>query len=380
MKIIDYTLPQEINKKEFSKLIGFISADIRKFEIEGFSLRLYIENEYDAEKIKEKTKKTIEKYFKNNNCVEDIILFESEKIERIFTSREKMEKSDLLECYGDGLISLKNDSIILYKYFDERFKKIAKELGSIEKKYPTLLPIKAFQKTGYLKTSPQYSMFCSCAMEDIDNLKELNTLVSNEKVKSGIEEPKYVLSTAACFHSYLEYQNETLQKNTSITFNQNVFRHEGRFNWNDFGRLRDYNVREIVFLGDKTYVENMRRTVVEKSKEVLIELGLTGKLCITSDPFVMPNMQLYKKIQINEETKYELQLEYDNEKYLAVASFNLHADAFTTPFNIKIDGMTEAVTGCVGFGIERCVLAFIAQYGVNRENWPEIIKKYIGAE
>lgn len=32
------------------------------------------------------------------------------------------------------------------------------------------------------------------------------------------------------------------------------------------------------------------------------------------------------------------------------------------------------MTGCVGFGLERWVIAFVSQYGVDPNNWPQKVK------
>lgn len=80
---------------------------------------------------------------------------------------------------------------------------------------------------------------------------------------------------------------------------------------------------------------------------------------------------------MQEGSKYELLLKYSSKKSIAVASFNIHGTAFTQPFNIKIKNIETPVTGCAGFGIERWVLAFIAQYGWDDNQWPLIIKEYI---
>ena len=37
--------------------------------------------------------------------------------------------------------------------------------------------------------------------------------------------------------------------------------------------------------------------------------------------------------------------------------------------------MDEVVTGCVGFGLERWVIAFLSQFGAEPDNWPQSIKK-----
>ncbi len=59
---------------------------------------------------------------------------------------------------------------------------------------------------------------------------------------------------------------------------------------------------------------------------------------------------------------------------MAVASFNLHGFNFTRPFGISVNG-TETVTGCVGFGLERMVLAFLSQFGMEESCWPEEVRK-----
>ena len=34
----------------------------------------------------------------------------------------------------------------------------------------------------------------------------------------------------------------------------------------------------------------------------------------------------------------------------------------------------ETVTGCIGYGLERFVLAFLAQYGDNIDKWPAMVR------
>jgi seryl-tRNA synthetase len=173
-------------------------------------------------------------------------------------------------------------------------------------------------------------------------------------------------------------ENSTLDKPEILTLNENVFRYEGRFNWNDFGRLRDYHVREIVFFGDIDFVELSKKEIEEMAQKLLEELDMNGRTCITYDQFIIPSMQKYKIIQVQEQSKHELQLEYDDGKFLAAASFNHHGTAFTDPFDIKIKGCDVPVSGCIGFGIERWVLAFLSQYGFDTDKWPEAIRTSLG--
>lgn len=184
------------------------------------------------------------------------------------------------------------------------------ECDIVEKLYPVLLPISAYKKTGYLKRTPQYAMFCCSVCENMNVLNELDKRMENN-YKDIIRNPEYALSPSACFHVYEEYKNATLPNNTIITFTQSVFRNEGRFNFSEYGRMRDYHVREIVFIGDDLFVENSRERMIKASEELIKEMNINATITIAADPFILPKMQKYKKIQMIDKSKYELRMTYD---------------------------------------------------------------------
>ncbi|MNC70863.1 Amino acid--[acyl-carrier-protein] ligase [compost metagenome] len=73
--------------------------------------------------------------------------------------------------------------------------------------------------------------------------------------------------------------------------------------------------------------------------------------------------------------KYELRLSVPYlDKSIAASSVNFHSNTFGNAFNIKF-GKRSAVTGCVGFGIERWVFAFLAQYGLDETRWPAAFRE-----
>lgn len=182
--------------------------------------------------------------------------------------------------WGEGQVGFGEKGKFLFEYFDELFGKIAYQLGAIEKMYPALLPIGGYSKTGYLKKTPQYAIFCSTVNDSINNLEQTDVAIRNRNVKEIVKEPEYALSPSACFHTYIEYENSSLEKNTIITFRQNVFRNEGRLNYRELGRLCDYHVREIVMIGSSEYVIKMRNQIMEKSTEIMKNLNLDGDISL----------------------------------------------------------------------------------------------------
>lgn len=356
----------QISQIELRKLIGFASEKIKNFEIINNTIKICIDDAEDEKIIRNKVDKLLKRYVLTENN-EDIELV-GKKPDK-FNRYDDIYNSNLVHRFENGQIALINQAKRLFEFFDSSFAEIAKSFGAVEKLYPALIPVSAYQETGYLKTSPQYSIFCSSPYEDIDLLVDLNKKVSDKDIHESLSEPKFGLSPSACFHTYIEYRDKKLDNNTVVTFNQNVFRNEGRFCWDDYGRLMDYHVREIVLIGTEKFVADTRKAILEEARKFIEKIGLCGEIATASDPFVIPTMQKYKKLQMQEKSKYELKLLCSNEKKLACASFNFHGESFTHPFNIKVKDATPTVTGCIGFGIERWVLAYLAQFGTDANNW-----------
>lgn len=374
MKTVCILLNKNINIEEFSKAICFISEEIIDYHISGYELNFIIDKKSDEESIKEEVIKYSQKYISSKGMGSRCIKMFNNELREYFEQELVSDNNGVINNFGNGLISFNGVAIKLYRFFDNAFRNIALEVGGIEKMYPVLLPVEAYQTTGYLRNSPQYSMFCCCPEENIRTLEEVDKRVKGSDIQAILKEPNLALSPSACFHTYFEYKNKRLESEKTFTFVQNVFRNEGRLNFNELGRLRDYHVREIVLFGSNEYVLKKREQIIKKTGDLMMELELSGNICTATDPFVMPKMQKYKKIQLLDSSKYELRVNYSENKDISVASFNIHGSAFTQPFNIKIEDIIFPETGCVGFGIERWVLAFLSQYGLDAENWPNKVK------
>lgn len=369
---IEINIDKNVDINEMKKVISFVSEDIVSYKVENNILRVELKNKRNSKAI-----------------VSDIILL-FKKFKIVDSSFQKddinfsqnrqyysniLNNEELFGCFEEGLYYLKGKAIFLFKYFEKRFSTLATEMGAIQKQYPVLLPVDDYLKTGYISRSPQYSIFCSNAHENMKLLEGLETAIKKGDVSSVLNNPRFALSPSACFHVYMEYKNQVIDKNQTVSFTQNVFRNEGRLNYNEAGRLMDYHVKEIVFLGDEEYVNNSRKEALRKTKELLNEWGLCAYVQKASDPFVLPKMQKYKKIQLLDASKYEVRIWMGEDDYLAVASYNLHGTAFSYPFNIKMECGESLVTGCVGFGLERWVISFLTQFGSNENNWPDSIRK-----
>ncbi len=328
--------------------------DICDFELDEYIIRIS-----EAKYIKDMLEIINEAISRNNNDNTDILeSIKNDEKEYLYINKVNCEFHSLDEILKQGNIvrtenggvCLNGISARLFDYFDKVFKKFAIINSAIEERYPVLLSKDTLIKTKYLNNYPGNSMY--------------------------VEDSNAVLSPSACFHVYERYKDTVFKDNTSLTFLQNVFRNEKDKN-NEFGRLRDYHVREIVFVGSEEYVDTSINRMINKTSRFMVELGLKGDIESATDLFITPNMNRYKLIQMHNKAKYELRLEYDNNRDISVASFNRHGKTFSHTFNIGVSGVENVVSGCIGYGIERFVMAFLSQYGCNVENMPKCVRDYI---
>lgn len=366
-------LSDKVCISDFKKVIAFISEDIKEIHVSGRNMEIDFKDGCDTERLLDEIKLLSEKYVEIENGEKP--WYENQGRGN-YADGDILYNEELFHKFGPGMYGLNGAAQVLYDFFEELFERIGEKLGGIQKVYPTLLPVEQYVKTGYLKKSPQYAIFCCNVHENLSELLDLQNTVVKGDVTSRFKMPEYALSPSACFHTYIEYENCTLPRNKIVSFTQNVFRNEGRLNYDELGRLRDYHVKEIVFFGDAEFVDATRHKVMEETKQIIIKLNLCGRIEKAYDPFIIPKFQKYKKIQMIDMSKYELQLNVSQESSISVASFNLHGSAFTYPFKIKIKNCENPVTGCVGFGLERWVMAFLCQYGCDVREWPEDIQKY----
>jgi seryl-tRNA synthetase len=76
-------------------------------------------------------------------------------------------------------------------------------------------------------------------------------------------------------------------------------------------------------------------------------------------------------------TDYEAYLPY-SESWLEFQNVSINGDKYPKGFNVKIQSGADCWSGCSGIGLERWTAAFLAQKGLERENWPETVARLAG--
>lgn len=194
-----------------------------------------------------------------------------------------------------------------------------------------------------------------------------------------------VVPPAVCYHVYHRHEGARLDAAPIVVSLRGRCLRDERALDLDGGRLRDFEMREIVILGTRDEVECFRQRMIDQVSDLVSDLDLEGLLEIANDPFFLvgtdPETRGRKLMQQVLPLKLELRLPLNDRGALcAVASFNHHLDFFGRRFRIRLGSGATVHTGCVAFGLERWTLAFLARYGLEDRAWPAPVQAFLAQE
>ena len=282
--------------------------------------------------------------------------------------------------YGPGRYGLGPKSLWLLEFFDRRINLLAHQFSAAPHQYPNMIGADTLDRCKYFQSFPHSLSLVLHLREDLEALKQFakNARWDGSRLSyapENLSDAQCLLAPAVCFHCYAWLHDSQLDGPRAITAVGRCFRYESS-NLTGLERLWDFTMREIIFLGPKDYVLSQRRKAIDEVVVILDEWGLTYDIKSATDPFFIEEYSAQVAFQSGFDLKYEIQalLPYKG-KTFAVGSFNHHQDFFGRSFNIKTASGEPIHTGCAAFGLERLVLAFFAQHGLDSRNWPEAVTR-----
>lgn len=259
-----------------------------------------------------------------------------------------------LELTSDGALRMHDAVAALRDVLDDTVCGWASELGATELHFPDEIPLSVLDRAGFLSAFPQ-------------------KLVRTDDAAR---------SPAVCYHHYPTLAGSVVDRAGAIV---TAF---GRCCRNEFDvnstqpeeRLREFTMREIIAVGDNELVEKVRRNLMDRVELWIKRLGLDGFIETATDPFFTDESRGRRLMQQVLPLKYELRLRIDRVgRTIAAASFNNHHHHFGDAFGIRLSSGDTASSGCVAFGWERWVIAFVNQHGPDERNWPLSLRKDVAA-
>lgn len=257
--------------------------------------------------------------------------------------------NDEIYVMGKDYACLRSNGKELFDKLNNKFMTFIDSFDYETYHVPSLIDGTYLEKCGYFESFPdQLNVVGSINENSINKIMEGNKIENN-----CIKLDNLFLNPAACLPIYPMFENQKIEKNMTITTLAEVYRYEG-VRAKDLKRLRNFTVREIVFIGDKEFVVDSLNVIKGKALEFAKEICENAHIEISHDNFFRTRKNLIKaRVQEVNSLKYELRMPVD-ESDLAISSFNYHNDHFSKVYHFN---KNNVVTGCVGFGMERWMLA-----------------------
>ncbi len=295
------------------------------------------------------------------------------------------------EC---GIYSYSGQFLTVMEMIDKWFvQTIKNNYVCMEETYPDFLPIKEINRINYFSKFPTIPYI----QYPIKNKEKENILmISSDAEKGKLKEDYFitnhtlldekqgmVFNPSTCYHTFITRKGEKICKDLEVvTAISQCVRNESTDYENPM-RLRNFRMREAVFIGSKQLVENAAKdffSILFREIKKLTDKAMTD---YSSDIFFGQKATLMMEYQKETCQKEELIIPITNLANkrkvinLACASRNFHNSFLCNAFNIKATNY-KVHSACVAIGVERLAYALLSNCGTNLKKWNDCeLKKLI---
>lgn len=245
--------------------------------------------------------------------------------------------------------------------------------------FPPVIDRTIIEKTGYMESFPHLiGSIHSYKGKEVDAQKVARAAASGENWGTFLEATEVVLAPAACYPLYPTLAGTLPAGGRTVALCGWAFRHEPS---PEPTRMQAFRVQEIIRVGTPDSCLEWRDKWHERGKAIIASLGLNGVSDVAADPFFGRGGRMLAINQKQQKLKFEIGVAVLAEDQLtAVCSFNYHQSHFGETFGIHTEGGEVAHTACLGFGMERLVMALFHEHGFALEKWPAEVQRELGLE
>ena len=250
----------------------------------------------------------------------------------------------------------------------------AAEDGAEVVAFPPVVDREILRRANYMESFPELCGSIHSYRKDRGRHLDLIDRVDEQGDWSEfLEQQPVTLCPAACYPLYPTCAGTLPPVGRLYDLTSYVFRAEPS---DDPARLQSFRQHENVRIAEAEIVADWRRVWIERVDEIFEKLGLTSELAVASDAFFGRGGRLLAENQIADELKFEVLVQVTSDDApTAIASLNLHEEKFGRAFGIETHGGHVAHSGCIGFGLERIVLALLVTHGFDVSSWPGSVRE-----
>ncbi len=330
------------------------------------------------------------------------LVFESASKPRHFSgdpTEEMLKRNWVRHALSRGQWIHGPQSVRIFRAFEQIvMDEIIRPLGFTEMIFPKLVPWEVWKKSGHAKgVYPEIYYVCTPKTRDPGYWEEVGDYfkvtgeVPVDLIREKIDGPIGGLCYAQCPSFWPFLQGETLANDCLPA---RVFDRSGTSHRYESGgihgieRVDEFHRIEILWLGTPEQTIDIADRLHEKYTRVFEEILELEWRCARVTPWFMAQEGLVDTTGTGGEcgcgarigtTDYEAILPY-NDNWLEFQNVSINGDKYPTGFNVKIQSGEACWSGCSGIGLERWTAAFLAQKGLDGENWPESVANLVGEQ
>ncbi len=287
-----------------------------------------------------------------------------------------VEAGVLMRSTVKGLYGKGRDFVLVFDGLDRFVTRAGAPDGAELMRFPPLLPREVFLKTDYLRSFPDLvGSVHSFLGGEKEHAAMLRTLEDGGEWADALSPSQLMMAPAACYPIYPTITGTLPEGGRTFDVLGMCFRHEGS---DDPARMMTFHQHEYVHVGTPESARAFRDDWLNRSLLLMESLGLEVRSEVANDPFFGRAGRLLKMNQREDALKFEVVATVANaNKPTAIVSCNCHQDHLTVPFQISTADGAVAHSACVGFGMERIVLALFAKHGTSLASWPEPVRRLV---
>jgi seryl-tRNA synthetase len=263
--------------------------------------------------------------------------------------------------------------------FNDLVSDVAKDDGAETRTYPPIVNRHVIEKNNYLESFPHLcGTVFSFFGKEIEARQMAQRAAAGEAWSSHLAITDVCMTPAICYPLYPTLAGRLPKGGRLFSMLGWAYRHEPS---DEPTRMQSFRMREFIRAGTPDQVVEWRDMWLQRGLTLLRSLGLDANSDVASDPFFGRGGKMMAANQKEQRLKFEVLIPViSKENPTACCSFNFHQDHFGSKWGIQTADGETANTACLGFGLERIVMALFKTHGCNVERWPADVRQRLWRE
>ena len=304
---------------------------------------------------------------------------------------EEMQRRGWIKLLGKGKWFYFPPAAAIMRAMEEiAIKEVILPLGFKEIIQPMHVAFDTWIKTGHLEgMAGEIYYICEPKSREAEkwekfvDLLKIKRSVEEEELMKNLKVPKAGVCYAQCPNIYSALAGKTIAEEDLplLLFDRSTpsDRYEAGGK-HGIERVDEFHRIEIVYIGTKEQLLDIREKLIDRYKHVFDNiLDLEWRMAKVT-PFYLQQAGLFEEEdEIKGTIDFEAYLPYKGDRskeWLEIQNISIVGDKYTKAFNIKSQ-RSQLWSGCSGIGLERWMVAFLAQKGMEVGKWPQGFKKYL---